>query len=322
MMPGKKMLFISHAEKDCEIVERFVDLLYDMGISEKYMFCSSISEIGVPIKEDIYAYLRDLLDSEEVIPIFMLSDNYYSSAACLNEMGAVWMKQKDYFTFLLPDFEFSKIRGAINPGKRGVSLRYHSERELQNLKEDLNQFREEMSNLLHIEKHRNWERKRDEFIRQIQNVKIDMGGIDINLKECEGFCIGEFEHYGCTVKYDNAKNKISSQIDFRKTKAEICSIVIFTEELDVSHMCKTEKKLIFDLKASDTICSVEIECRLKNRDVRMAVPTSADWENYSLLLSEFAGGISEWQALKEIKFLLRRKDTIGGNIEIRNLKIK
>ena len=97
------------------------------------MFCSSISEIGVPIKEDIYAYLRDLLDSEEVIPIFMLSDNYYSSAACLNEMGAVWMKQKDYFTFLLPDFEFSKIKGAINPGKRGVSLQYHSERELQNL---------------------------------------------------------------------------------------------------------------------------------------------------------------------------------------------
>lgn len=81
MMSDKKMLFISHAEKDCEIVESFVDLLYNMGISGEYMFCSSISEIGVPIKEDIYAYLRDLLDSEEVIPIFMLSNNYYSSAA-------------------------------------------------------------------------------------------------------------------------------------------------------------------------------------------------------------------------------------------------
>ena len=52
------------------------------------------------------------------------------------------------------------------------------------------------------------------------------------------------------------------------------------------------------------------------------MPTSADWENYSISLSEFGGGISEWQALKEIKFLLRRNDTIGGNIEIRNLKIK
>lgn len=35
------------------------------------------SEIGVPVKEDIYEYLRNLLDSEQVIPIFMLSDNYY-----------------------------------------------------------------------------------------------------------------------------------------------------------------------------------------------------------------------------------------------------
>lgn len=237
-------------------------------------------------------------------------------------MGAVWMKQKDYFTFLLPDFEFSKIKGAINPGKRGISLQYYSERELQNLKEDLNQFREEMSNLLHIEKHRNWERKRDEFIRQIQNAKINMGVVDIDLKECEGFCIGEFEHNGCTVEFDLTKNKIISQMDFKKTKAEICSIVIFTEEMDVSHLYKTGKKQVFDLKASDTICSVEVECRLKNRDVLMVVHTSVDWENYSIPLSEFAGGITEWKALKEIKFLLRRKDTVGGSIEIRNLKIK
>lgn len=149
-MFNKKLLFISHAEKDSELIEKFVDLLYDMGIPEKSMFCSSISEIGVPVKEDIYEYLRNLLDSEQVIPIFMLSDNYYASAACLNEMGAVWMKQKDYFTFLLPDFEFSKIKGAINPSKRGISLWYKSERELQNLKEDLNQFREQMCDLLYI----------------------------------------------------------------------------------------------------------------------------------------------------------------------------
>ena len=86
-MFNKKLLFISHAEKDSKVVEKFVDLLYDMGVPEKSMFCSSISEIGVPIREDIYEYLRNLLDSVHVIPIFMLSDNYYASAACLNEMG-------------------------------------------------------------------------------------------------------------------------------------------------------------------------------------------------------------------------------------------
>ena len=319
-MFGKKLLFISHAEKDSKMVEKFVDLLYDMGVPEKSMFCSSISEIGVPIKTDIYEYLRSLLDSEEVIPIFMLSDNYYSSAACLNEMGAVWIKQKDYFTFLLPGFEFSKIKGAINPSKRGISLGYKSERELQNLKGDLNQFWQEISKLFNVEQYERWERKRDEFIKQIQKLKIDF--VDIKLKECEGFCIGEDEHSACIAIFDKIKDKISSKIDFMETKAEICSIVIFIDEMDMSYQYEADKKLVFDLKATDTISSIDVECRLKNRNVCKTVVTSSDWENYSIPLSEFGGGASEWKFLKEIKFLLRRKGTSGGNVEIKNMMIK
>ena len=70
-----------------------------------------------------------------------------------------------------------------------------------------------------------------------------------------------------------------------------------------------------------TILSVE-NGRLKNRDVRKKIVTSSDWESYSISLLEFGGYISEWKFLKEIKFLLRRKDTVGGKIEIRNMKIK
>ena len=65
------------------------------------------------------------------------------------------------------------VKGAINPGKRGIPLWCKSERELQNLKQDLDQFREEMCNLLCIERHRNWERKRDEFITQVQIGQSD-----------------------------------------------------------------------------------------------------------------------------------------------------
>lgn len=44
------------------------------------MFCSLISEIRVSVKEDIYENLRNLSDSEQVSPVFMLSDNDYASA--------------------------------------------------------------------------------------------------------------------------------------------------------------------------------------------------------------------------------------------------
>ena len=58
MMENSNKLFISHSEKDREIISAFVDLLYDIGLKEENMFCSSRTDIGVPIKEDIYEYLR------------------------------------------------------------------------------------------------------------------------------------------------------------------------------------------------------------------------------------------------------------------------
>ncbi|MGN0346391.1 MAG: hypothetical protein ACI4DU_03815, partial [Lachnospiraceae bacterium] len=294
-MSMEKRLFISHAEEDGDMVEKFVDLLYDMGISKKYMFCSSISEIGIPNKEDIYEYLRKLLDSEQIIPIFMLSHNYYSSAACLNEMGAVWVKQQEYFTFLLPGFEFSQIKGAIDPRKRGISLGYESEKGLQNLKESLNQFREEMRHLFNLEDFGRWERKRDEFISTIQKIKIEKEVFDINLKECKGFCIGEYDEYrGCIVTFDKIKNKISAKIDFMETKAEICSVVIFVGEINAKDAYDNDKRLHFELKTSNEINFVEVECRLKNRDVCTKIETSSEWESYRIPLSEFGGAASDW----------------------------
>ncbi len=323
-MVEKRMLFISHAEKDSAMVERFVDLLYDIGIPEESMFCSSISEIGVPIKENIYEYLRDLLDSEQVVPIFLLSDNYYSSAACLNEMGAAWMKQKDYYLFLLPGFEYAQIRGAINPARRGISLGYKSERELQNLKIDLNQFRESVIQLLHLNVERNkfWEKKRDAFIGDIQRLKMKMGCFKIDLKECQGCCIGEYVHDGCIVKYDDTRKEVCATIDFSKTDAEICSIIIFTGGMDVSDQYKADKILAFDLKVVGAINTIEVECMIKNRNVYKVVKTLPEWERYQISLSDFGGQISEWKSLQEIKFLLRREEHISKvDVEIRNLEI-
>lgn len=319
---NKKLIFISHAEKDTEMVGKFVDLLYDMGVPEASMFCSSISEIGVPIKENIYEYLRNLLDSEQVIPIFMLSKNYYSSAACLNEMGAVWVKQKDYFTFLLPGFVFAHIRGAINPAKRGVYLGYKSEREQQNLKEDLNQFRREISGLLSLEYRRNWERRRDSFIFQIQNLGRNCEVVTIELNRCEGICIGEYNHNACTATFDEAKCKISAKIDFSETKAEMCSVVIFKGKLNLMAQCASGKKLVFALRASDTVHCVDVECRVNGSDVRKAIEITSEWETYCIPLSEFGANTDAWAIVEEIKFLLRRSDTLGGRIEVKDMMVQ
>ena len=323
-MSDQKILFISHSEKDSATVEKFVDLLLDIGVPEESVFCSSISERGVPITVDIYDYLRNLSDSKEIVPIFMLSDHYYTSASCLNEMGALWFIQKQYFAFLLPGFTFSNITGSTNPIKQGIPLGYQSEIDLQNMKSDLNCFRQYLIQMFSLKEHPDWEQKRNAFITALRYQEIPFKCF--NLRNHEGFCIGEFTHKGCIVTFDDLTNTLCADIDFHLTKAEICSAVIYTGEQNFGYECQTGSTLCFDLKTSNTIDHVDVECLLKNGNTRLTISTAKDWNHYEIPLAKFPTEMSEWMALKEIKFLVRREvrreDSLGGHIEIRNLCIK
>lgn len=116
-----KKVFISHAEVDKEYVKRIVTFLEMIGLTENQIVCTSISEYGIPLGQDIYDYLREQL-SLDIFVIFVLSENYYESVACLNEMGAAWIAKKEYSTILLPGFSFKDIKGAVNPRKVGIKL--------------------------------------------------------------------------------------------------------------------------------------------------------------------------------------------------------
>ena len=188
----KYRIFVSHAEKDGEIVREFVELLYHIGLSEENIICSSISEIGIPIRVDIYEYLRNLIDSDDIITIFMLSKNYYASVACLNEMGAVWMKQTDYYTVLLPGFTFEQIKGAINPNKKGIQL------DEVNLRDNLTSFKNSITELFQLPRiaEQRWEKYRDIFIEFVNRTKkseeihINMEVNQIFCLNCSGYNIG------------------------------------------------------------------------------------------------------------------------------------
>lgn len=118
----EKKIFISHSSEDKEIVQMFVDLLVHIGLNRDRLFCSSIP--GFNIRQgsgDIYDYLRSEFCDNNLFVLFMLSQNYYNSVACLNEMGAAWILNNQYQTILLPGFDFADIKGAINP--RSISFK-------------------------------------------------------------------------------------------------------------------------------------------------------------------------------------------------------
>ena len=108
-------IFISHSSQDEKYAEALVNFLEDIGLRPDNIFCTSIAQYGVPLGDDFNIRIKEQFTQFNTFVLFVLSDNYYKSAACLNEMGAAWVLQKDYMSILLPGFEFKKIKGAINP---------------------------------------------------------------------------------------------------------------------------------------------------------------------------------------------------------------
>lgn len=158
----QQLLFISHASADEEIVTGLVEMLRTIGFKPKNLFCSSVPGYDIPEGEDIYNFLRDKLTGYNLFVIFVLSESYYNSAACLNEMGAAWVLQANYSTIILPGFQIPDIKGAVNPRKMAVVIE-----EEKRVKGKLNQLKDrliEIFGLPETEDDTIWENDRDKFI--------------------------------------------------------------------------------------------------------------------------------------------------------------
>ena len=209
-------IFISHSSQDKEYVTCLVDFLEDIGLRQEQLFCSSVPGYDIPLGEDIYDYLKNQFQKHDLHVILVLSNNYYQSVACMNEMGAAWVLQNKYTVILLPGFEFKEIQGAINP--RQIALKLDSD--LTEVKEKLGQLKEVLSQefgLSHIPDTR-WERKRDSFIDTItkkSTVQLSISNESAELLqaacEADDGTILKSEDLSGTYIEANGKNFIVSQ---------------------------------------------------------------------------------------------------------------
>lgn len=118
-------IFLSHSSQDKMYGDAIVSLLLQIGLDAKQILYSSNPNCGIPIGCDIFEYLRSTIQNESTYMIYLLSENYYNSIACMNEMGAAWVQQKEFLMIAVPDFNFSDSRfqsGAANPRKLAVSI--------------------------------------------------------------------------------------------------------------------------------------------------------------------------------------------------------
>ena len=165
-------LFISHSSQDLAFVKPLVELFEHMGLTPENMFCSSISGYGVPLDGNIYNFLREQFQNYNLRVVFVLSENYYNSPVCLNEMGAAWVLLKKYTCILIPQFDYRDVKGVIEQMRISIKL----DSDGTELKARLNELKSildkefEMSRSLNFQNV--WERHRDEFVEKVGSTQV------------------------------------------------------------------------------------------------------------------------------------------------------
>jgi hypothetical protein len=122
-------IFISHSSTNKDYGNALVELLRGIGISEEEIIFTSNIAYGIPIGQNIFNWLKSQI-TEKPFVIYLLSTEYYSSIACLNEMGAAWVIENKHAMLFTPNFDLSSKEfreGAIDPREIGFYL-YDEER--------------------------------------------------------------------------------------------------------------------------------------------------------------------------------------------------
>lgn len=161
-------IFISHSTEDSEYAQKIIDLLEFMGLTENSVFCSSVEGYGIGLGDDIIETIHHQFYDYDLHIIFLLSKNYYSSCYSMNEMGAAWVLKNSYTLILLPQFDFKDMDGVVNRDKIGIKL----DDDARKVRSGLNQLYKVIIEEFRLKRKNDdrWETKRDEFIKEIQNL--------------------------------------------------------------------------------------------------------------------------------------------------------
>ena len=117
-------IFISHSSKNSKLGQAIVDLLLSVGVSSNQIIFTSNDAFGIPTGENIFKWLKERI-TEKPHVIYLLSPEYYSSVACLNEMGAAWIVENKHTIIFTPQFKPSSPEfqnGALDPREMGFKI--------------------------------------------------------------------------------------------------------------------------------------------------------------------------------------------------------
>lgn len=117
-------IFISHTSRNKDFGNTLVELLRNVGIKEDEIIFTSNIAYGIPVGQNIFNWLKTQIEDKPFV-IYLLSEEYYESVACLNEMGAAWIVENEHAAIFTPSFNLSSKEfqnGALDPREIGFFI--------------------------------------------------------------------------------------------------------------------------------------------------------------------------------------------------------
>lgn len=300
-------VFISHSHKDEIIAKALVDLLIKIGLDSSNIIASSSPKAQLHTGRSIYSEIRTALSNKNVLVIFLLSKNFYSSTICLNEMGAAWIKKAKSYIMVLPGFSFDEIDGVVyEDSPVGISLFSCDESNRTRLKELC----------LDVAERYNFTVNNDtielgviDFFSAVDEYKAQLAGKrTLSMENAKGCCIDDLDSDGCRIwRRESSSIKTTAIIDFSQTDSKLCSVVYHTESKDWSSSRKDGKSLCFEVYSDSETFQAEVEIHFPDHNEAVTLLVADDTQTCRIPLSQFDASDEDWKTVKEICFLFRKK---------------
>ena len=118
-------ILLSHSSSDTKYGDALRKLIIALDIKNEQLIYSSHPINKNQIGDNIFDYLKENIQ-KDIFVIYLWSNEYLKSAACLNEMGATWIVESDYINIYTPDFDFNNTQYhncAVDTKKMGIILK-------------------------------------------------------------------------------------------------------------------------------------------------------------------------------------------------------
>lgn len=148
-------IFISHSSKDNGILNKFVNLILKQacGYEDENIVYTSSQSTGAEPGDSIPLFIKESLNTSDLV-LFIISENYKKSEACMNEMGAAWALDKKTIPILFPNLSFTEVGWLQTFNK---AIRINESESLDTLFQMLN--RGDINTI-------NWNKIKNEFLEQ------------------------------------------------------------------------------------------------------------------------------------------------------------